>query len=153
MKLTFTRIFLSLFWGIALSFTASLPVITNAEAKQEQQEKVIHAYEELNNALVNPNFEMLQNLLADDFKLVTLKQDTLTKQEWIKNIQEGGLKYCAITESKIKSKGYNELLVTARILGDMWDNKGSWNVKFNIDTKQNGDKLQITKIVIKPANV
>lgn len=36
MKLTFTRIFLSLFWGIALSFTASLPVITNAEAKQEQ---------------------------------------------------------------------------------------------------------------------
>ncbi|WGE33580.1 nuclear transport factor 2 family protein [Actinobacillus genomosp. 1] len=152
MKLTFKQIFLSLFLGIALSFTASLPVITNAEAKQEQQEKVIHVYEELNNALVNPNFETLQRLLSDDFQLVT-KQDTLTKQEWIKNIQEGGLKYCAITESKIKSKGYNELLVTARILGDMWDNKGSWNVKFDIDTKQNGTKLQITKIVIKPATV
>lgn len=149
MRLTFKHIFLSLFLGIALSITASLPVISNVEAKQEQQEKVIEVYEELNNALINPNFAKLQSLLADDFELVTSKNDTMTKQEWIKNIQKGGMKYGAIQESKIKSKGYDELLVTARVFGDMWDQTGSWNVKFDIGTKQNGDKVQITKIVVK----
>ncbi|WP_150539044.1 nuclear transport factor 2 family protein [Actinobacillus vicugnae] len=150
MRLTFTHIFLSLFLGIALSVTASLPVITNIDAKHAQQEKVIGVYEELNDALINPNFATLQNLLADDFELVIAQNDTMTKQEWIRNIQKGGMKYCTIEESKIKSKGYDELLVTARIFGDMWDQKGSWNVKFDIDTKQNGDKIQITKIVVKP---
>lgn len=148
MRLTFKHIFLSLFLGIALSITASLPVIANVEAKQEQQERVIDVYEELNNALINPNFAKLQSLLADDFELITVKNDTMTKQEWIKNIQKGGMKYGAIQESKIKSKGYDELLVTARVFGDMWDQVGSWNVKFDIDTKQNGDKVQITKIVV-----
>ncbi|WGE75149.1 nuclear transport factor 2 family protein [Actinobacillus equuli] len=150
MRLTFKHIFLSLFLGIALSITADLPVISNVEAKQEQQEKVIEVYEELNNALINPNFAKLQSLLADDFELVTSKNDTMTKQEWIKNIQKGGMKYGAIQESKIKSKGYDELLVTARVFGDMWDQTGSWNVKFDIDTKQNGDKVQITKIIVTP---
>ncbi|AIZ79985.1 nuclear transport factor 2 family protein [Actinobacillus equuli subsp. equuli] len=149
MRLTFKHIFLSLFLGIALSITASLPVITNAEAKQEQQEKVIGAYEELNSALINPNFTKLQSLLADDFKLITVKNDTLTKQEWIKSLQKGNMKYNAIQESKIKAKGYDELLVTARVFGDLWDQEGSWNVKFDIGTKQNGDKVQITKIVVK----
>ncbi|WP_018652129.1 nuclear transport factor 2 family protein [Actinobacillus capsulatus] len=148
MRLTFKHIFLSLFLGISLSITASLPVIANVEAKQEQQERVIDVYEELNNALINPNFAKLQSLLADDFELITAKNDTMTKQEWIKNIQKGGMKYGAIQESKIKSKGYDELLVTARVFGDMWDQAGSWNVKFDIDTKQNGDKVQITKIVV-----
>ncbi|WGE89120.1 nuclear transport factor 2 family protein [Actinobacillus arthritidis] len=150
MKLTFKQIFLSLFLGVALSVVASLPVIGNVEAKQAQQEKVIDAYEQLNHALIHPNFTTLQSLLSDDFELVTLKNDTMTKQEWIKNIQKGGMKYGMITESKIKSKGYDELLVTAKVSGDMWDNQGHWNVKFDIDTKQNGDKLQITKIVVKP---
>jgi len=153
MKLTFKQIFLSLFLGVALSIAASLPVISNVEAKQAQQEKVIDAYEQLNAALINPNFATLQSLLSDDFELVTTQNDTMSKQEWIKYIQKGGIKYGAITESKIKPKGYDELLVTAKISGDMWDNRGHWNVKFDIDTKQNGDKLQITKIVIKPAEV
>lgn len=148
MRLTFKHIFLSLFLGIALSITASLPVISNVEVKQEQQERVIDVYKELNNALINPNFAKLQSLLADDFELITVKNDTMTKQEWIKNIQKGGMKYGAIQESKIKSKGYDELLVTARVFGDMCDQAGSWNVKFDIDTKQNGDKVQITKIVV-----
>ncbi|VEI48066.1 Uncharacterised protein [Actinobacillus equuli] len=49
---------------------------------------MIGAYEELNSALINPNFTKLQSLLADDFKLITVKNDTLTKQEWIKSLQK-----------------------------------------------------------------
>lgn len=152
MKLTFRRIFLSLFLGVAFSFVASLPVINNVEARQAQQEKLVTAYQTLNKALINPNFETLQSLLAEDFELVTLQKDTLSKQEWIRNIQKGGVKYDSISPSKVKPKGYDELSVTARIFGEMWNHKGSWNLKLDIDTRQNGDKVQITKIIVKPVN-
>ncbi|VEI48065.1 Uncharacterised protein [Actinobacillus equuli] len=55
------------------------------------------------------------------------------------------MKYNAIQESKIKAKGYDELLVTARVFGDLWDQEGSWNVKFDIGTKQTAIKYKLPK--------
>lgn len=149
MKLTFKQIFFSLFLGIGFSALAVLLVLNKADARQAQQQEVISLYKELNDTLTSANLVNLQKILADDFKLVMAKSDTMGKQEWIKNIQKGGMHYCKIDDSKVKPRGDDEVSVTAKIFGEMWDKEGSWGLKLKIETEQKGDQLRISKIVVK----
>lgn len=153
-KLKLYHVILSLAAGAATVAVASYPAIHSIRAEREQDLAEMKVLDErLHQALVNRDYAKLQRLLSDDFELYTIKGDVLSKQEWIKNIQKGGMNYAGIEEVDSRMKG-NQLVSTSVISGSFWGVEDAWKVEATITALDTKDRshCKIKKMVVKLAS-
>lgn len=149
MKLTFKQILFSLLLAVCLSLAASLPSILTADDRKAQQAELVELHQQLSEALIHRDFATLQKLIADDFELHSILGDTMSKQEWINNVQKGAMQYSQLESQKVKPIGTDEINIAQTISGNMWGQEGQWKIKFFVDTRYNGDQLQVSRITAK----
>lgn len=147
-KIKLWHIALSLTIGCAMSFILSVPALNNihSQALASTQEEVEKVYAELNQALVNADTVNLQRLLADGFVLETLRGDILYKQEWIRSIQRGIMRYQKADVAGIKAIGRNQAYASSILMGEVWDNKDTWKIIFHLETIKKGKMVQIKRM-------
>lgn len=150
-KVKFRHILFSLIFSAALSFGLSFPILHNIrlQSLQTTQTDVEKIYSELNHALMNADLVSLQKLLADGFELHTIYGNTLSKQEWIRNMQLGRMRYNQISQTEVKAIGLNSAAVSAVLVGEIWDNKETWQLRFHLEIIRKGQNVQIQRMVSK----
>lgn len=147
-KVKFWHVALSLCSGIALSAFLSLPALhsIHRQAMETTQEDIDKIYRELNEAMVNVDTIRLQELLADGFVLETFRGDVLTKQEWIRSIQRGIMRYNHAVVTGVKAIGRNRAQVSSILMGEVWDNQNSWQVLFHLEIIKKGQVVQVQRL-------
>lgn len=150
-KIKLYHVFFSLALGAATVAVASYPALHSIRAERAQDLAELQVLDErLHKALVERDYNTLQHMLSDDFELYTVRGDVMSKQEWIKNIQKGGMNYTNIHELGRRMKG-NQLVSTTQVSGSFWGMDTDAKIEATItaiDTK-NRARCQIKKLVIK----
>ena len=77
-------------------------------------EAVVRTHTEFNRALTARDFDALSKLYADDYMLVRPDGSVLSKQEVLRDLQAGGLKFTSIEIANVKVRIYGQTaLLTA----------------------------------------
>lgn len=145
------HVLFSLLLGIGTVAVASYPALKSIrEERRQDLEELIKLDDRLHYALVSRDFSALHKILSDDFELYTANGEVLSKGEFIRNIQKGGIDYDHIFETGARIKG-NQLVRTNIISGKFWGIEGTWNIEATItaiDTS-NRSYCKIKKVALK----
>ena len=136
--------------GLSLSAAASYPAIRMIQQDRAiEQAEIIDLDKALREALVKRDIPALQELLADDFELYTINQEVLSKGEWIRNVQKGGMHYTSFETAVPHFEG-NKLLNTAQVSGEFWGMEAvDFPIELSIRTVEGKGKRQIKCLVVK----
>lgn len=150
-KVKFSHVFFSLILGIGLSTLFSLPLLKNLyrEALMTTQSDVEKIYRDLNRALIQTDIISLQKLLADGFVLETSQGELLNKQTWIRNIQNGTMRYNQVSNTEVKAIGRNSAAVSAIVMGELRKDIEEWKIALHLEIVRKGKNVQIQRMAAK----
>ncbi|RRN06267.1 nuclear transport factor 2 family protein [Bibersteinia trehalosi] len=148
-KVKFKHVLFSLILGVAASALLSIPILQtlHRQALLTTQEDVEKIYQELNSALIQMDVVRLQKLLADGFELETSRGATLSKQEWIRSIQYGTMRYNQFSHNEVQALGRNSAAVSSIVMGEIWNNRDTWKIVFHLEIIRKGQNVQIQRMV------
>lgn len=139
--------------GLSVSVAASYPAIKMIQNDRTvERAEVIDLDKALREALIKRDIPALQELLADDFELYTINQGVLSKGEWIRNIQKGGMNYTTFTSNNLPRFEGHQMLNTAEVSGQFWGIEAvNYPIELSIRTVERKAKRQIKCMVVKRA--
>lgn len=139
--------------GLSASVVASYPAIKMIQnGRAIEREEILDLDKALRDALVKRDIPALQELLAHDFELYTINQGVLSKGEWIRNIQKGGMSYTTFEANDMPQFEGHQMRNTASVSGEFWGIEAvDYPIEFSIRTIERKDKRQIKCIVVKRA--
>lgn len=97
----------------------------------EDQEAIISRYEELQQALIDQNIPKLKQLLPDDYIAVHITGRRQTKEEWLKDIENGDMQYFHFTDvhySFSQEGNHVQLGIRQRITANIYGSEGTWSI-------------------------
>jgi len=98
---------------------------------KEDQEAIIARYEELQQALIDQNIPKLKQLLPDDYIAVHITGRRQTKEEWLKDIENGDMRYFHFTDlhySFSQEGNRVQLGIRQRITANIYGSEGTWSI-------------------------
>ena len=101
------------------------------DLSKEDQEAIIARYEELQQALIDQNIPKLNQLLPDDYIAVHITGRRQTKEEWLKDIENGDMRYFQFTDLhySLSQEGNRvNLKIRQRIRANIYDSEGTWSI-------------------------
>lgn len=113
---------------------------------KEDQEEIINVYEELQQALVDKNMDMLNNLLPSDYVAVHITGKRQTKEEWLNDIKNEDMRYFSFSDvsySLSQQDDYIVLAVKQRIKARIYGSEGTWSIPGKRQFKKVEDKWKI----------
>lgn len=139
--------------GLSASVVASYPAIKMIQSDRSiERKEVLDLDAALREALVKRDIPALQELLADDFELYTINQGVLSKGEWIRNIQKGGMSYTTFAASNLPRFEGHQMRNTMEVSGEFWGVEAvNYPIELSIRTVERKDKRQIKCMVVKRA--
>lgn len=139
--------------GLSASVLASYPAIKMIQNDRSiEREEIIDLDKALRDALVKRDIPALQELLADDFELYTISEGVLSKGEWIRNIQKGGMNYTTFAANGTPEFEGHKMRSTMEVTGEFWGVEAvNYPIELSIRTVERKDKRQIKCMVVKRA--
>lgn len=101
------------------------------DLSKEDQEAIVARYEELQQALIDQNIPKLKQLLPDDYIAVHITGRRQTKEEWLKDIENGDMRYFHFTDlhySFIQEGKRVQLGIRQRITANIYGSEGTWSI-------------------------
>lgn len=101
------------------------------DLSKEDQEAIIARYEELQQALIDQNIPKLKQLLPDDYIAVHITGRRQTKEEWLKDIENGDMRYFHFTDlhySFSQEENRVQLGIRQRITANIYGSEGTWSI-------------------------
>ena len=101
------------------------------DLSKEDQEAIIARYEELQQALIDQNIPKLKQLLPDDYIAVHITGRRQTKEEWLKDIENGDMRYFHFTDlhySFSQEGNRVQLGIRQRITANIYGSEGTWSI-------------------------
>lgn len=101
------------------------------DLSKEDQEAIIARYEELQQALIDQNIPKLKQLLPDDYIAVHITGRRQTKEEWLKDIENGDMKYFHFSDLhySLSQEGNRvSLKIRQRIRANIYGSEGTWSI-------------------------
>ena len=101
------------------------------DLSKEDQEAIIARYEELQPALIDQNIPKLKQLLPDDYIAVHITGRRQTKEEWLKDIENGDMRYFQFTDLhySLSQEGNRvNLKIRQRITANIYGSEGTWSI-------------------------
>lgn len=101
------------------------------DLSKEDQEAIITRYEELQQALIDQNIPKLKQLLPDDYIAVHITGRRQTKEEWLKDIENGDMRYFHFTDlhySFSQEGNRVQLGICQRITANIYGSEGTWSI-------------------------
>ena len=102
-----------------------------ADLSKEDQEAIIARYEELQQALIDQNIPKLKQLLPDDYIAVHITGRRQTKEEWLKDIENGDMRYFHFSDLhySLSQEGNRvNLKIRQRIRANIYGSEGTWSI-------------------------
>ncbi|RSJ11358.1 hypothetical protein D8824_00985 [Streptococcus intermedius] len=116
------------------------------DLSKEDQEAIIARYEELQQALINQNISKLKQLLPDDYIAVHITGRRQTKEEWLKDIENGDMRYFHFTDlhySFSQEGNRVQLGIRQRITANIYGSEGTWSIPGTRVFEKRGGEWQI----------
>ena len=101
------------------------------DLSKEDQEAIIARYEELQQALIDQNIPKLKQLLPDDFIAVHITGRRQSKEEWLKDVENGDMKYFHFSDLhySLSQEGNRvNLKIRQRITANIYGSEGTWSI-------------------------
>ena len=101
------------------------------DLSKEDQEAIIARYEELQQALIDQNILKLKQLLPDDFIAVHITGRRQSKEEWLKDIENGDMRYFYFSDlhySLSQEENRVSLKIRQRITANIYGSEGTWTI-------------------------
>lgn len=101
------------------------------DLSKEDQEAIIARYEELQQALIDQNIPKLKQLLPDDYIAVHITGRRQTKEEWLKDIENGDMRYFQFSDLhySLSQEGNRvNLKIRQRIRANIYGSEGTWSI-------------------------
>lgn len=101
------------------------------DLSKEDQEAIIARYEELQQALIDQNIPKLKQLLPDDFIAVHITGRRQSKEEWLKDVENGDMRYFQFTDLhySLSQEGNRvNLKIRQRITANIYGSEGTWSI-------------------------
>ena len=101
------------------------------DLSKEDQEAIIARYEELQQVLIDQNIPTLKQLLPDDYIAVHITGRRQTKEEWLKDIENGDMRYFHFTDLhyRFSQEGNRvQLGIRQRITANIYGSEGTWSI-------------------------
>ncbi len=115
------------------------------------EEMVKQLYLDLSKASINQDTDALNEILAEDYILVHMTGRNQSKQEYIRSVQKGELKYCrSIHESitvKIEGNTANIVGKTKTFASPFGMSSSWWRLKQEIKAEKRNDKWVIKESI------
>lgn len=112
------------------------------DLSKEDQEAIISRYEELQQVLIDQNISKLKQLLPDDYIAVHITGRRQTKEEWLKDIENGEIRYFHFSDLhySLSQEGNRvNLKIRQRITANIYGSEGTWSIPgTRIFEKQDG---------------
>ncbi|PAD20889.1 nuclear transport factor 2 family protein [Terribacillus saccharophilus] len=109
----------------------------------DDKEKILAVYQRINEAMVNKDTEMLDNIFNDNHKFLHMNGYQQSKQEWLEQIENEEMKYFKTMPQKITVtfNGNTAILICdnkidARIYGI----RNTWSMKVRMYFEKRGEE-------------
>lgn len=116
---------------------------TESEPMMNEEEKVLAAYKEMQQAMIDKDIDALDRIVKDGTTFTHMSGKTQTKAEYFGEIADGTLNYyrykienCAITVSGSTATLSADVTLTARVYGT----SGSWTLPVNAHFEKINDE-------------
>ena len=116
------------------------------DLSKEDQEAIIARYEELQQALIDQNIPKLKQLLPDDYIAVHITGRRQTKEEWLKDVENGDMRYFHFSDLhySLSQEGNRvNLKIRQRIRANIYGSEGTWSIPGTRVFEKQGESWQI----------
>ena len=123
--------------------------VINKQKLTESQEEVLLRFMAFQQAMIEKDFEKLDEIICDNYTLTHMSGKTQTKQEFINEIMDGTLNYykSTINNPDIMLFGENKAIFKADVTLDakVYGMKGTWTLHSQQTLEKISDKWYISK--------
>ena len=123
--------------------------VINKKKMTKSQEEVLERFIEFQEAIIEKNLDMLNEILNDNYTLTHMSGKTQTKQEYIDEIMDGTLNYykATIDNPEITIIENTKAIFKANVTleAKVYGIKGTWTLHSEQTMEKINDKWYITK--------
>jgi ketosteroid isomerase-like protein len=116
----------------------------------EDKQKILAVYQRIDEAMVNKDTVVLDNILDDDYVLVHMTGYPQSKQEWLEQIENEQMKYFKTIPQKttITIDGNTAILIChTKIDARIYGFRNTWSMNMEMHFEKHGDNWYPIKAI------